>query len=328
MEVAWFDAEEWEREYLEEKDLSFEIEFFEEPLEPGNVEKAEGFDAVSVFVTSEVDEEVLEQLDANLVACRSTGYDHVDVDTATDLGIAVANVPKYGATTVAEHTIGLMLAISRKIYEAIRKVDSGEFDHEGLRGFDLEGRKLGVIGTGAIGKHVIQIAKGFGMEVIASDPRPDRMAENRLGFMYVSTEDLLRQADIISLHCPLTEATRHMLSSEEFEKMDSTVVINTARGELIDTEALIEALESGNVKAAGLDVLEEECYIEDDIEYLSDLKDECDPEVVLEDHILMDRDDVLVTPHNAFNSEEALQRIEETTLENIRARKNIVNHPG
>ncbi|MFB6208000.1 MAG: NAD(P)-dependent oxidoreductase [Candidatus Nanohaloarchaea archaeon] len=328
MEVAWFDAEEWEREYLSEKDLSFEIEFFEESLGPENVEKAEGFDAVSVFVASEVGGEVLEKLDANLVACRSTGYDHVDIETATDLGIAVANVPNYGATTVAEHTIGLMLAISRKIYQAIRKVDSGEFDHEGLRGFDLEGKKLGVIGTGAIGKHAIQLAKGFGMEVIASDPHPDRMAENRLGFMYVSFEDLLEQSDIISLHCPLTEATKHLLGEEEFEEMDSTVVINTARGELIDTEALIKALENGNVKAAGLDVLEEECYIEDDIEYLSELEEKCDPQVILEDHILMDRDDVLVTPHNAFNSEEALKRIEDTTLENIRARRNIVNHPG
>ncbi|WP_347721814.1 NAD(P)-dependent oxidoreductase [Candidatus Nanohalococcus occultus] len=325
MKVAWFDAEDWEKEYLEDKEYDLEIDFFEESLNSETVELAEGYDAVAVFVSSDVNGEVLDSLDADLVACRSTGFDHVDTEKAREQGIDVCNVPYYGANTVAEHTFGLILALSRKIYSAIRKVDEGDFDHEGLRGFDLEGKKLGVVGTGSIGKHVIQMANGFGMDVIASDPKPDHEAAEELGFMYVSNEDLFRQSDIITLHCPLVEQTEHLLSEEEFDLMDGTVLVNTARGGLIDTEALIEALEKDQVKSAGLDVLEEECFLEDDIGYLSEMEDECDPKTILEDHILIDREDVLITPHNAFNSIEALQRITDTTLDNLENRKNVVN---
>ncbi|MFB6144257.1 MAG: NAD(P)-dependent oxidoreductase [Candidatus Nanohaloarchaea archaeon] len=327
MKVAWFDTEDWEKEYLSGKDLGFEVDFFEEPLTEENVEKAEGYHAISVFVSSRVNEEVVEQLECDLVACRSTGFDHVATEKAANKGIKVCNVPDYGGTTVAEHTFGLILALSRKIYDAIEKVDEGEFDHEGLRGFDLKGKMLGVVGTGEIGKNVIRIANGLDMHVIAHDPRPDREAEHELGFMYVTLEDLLEQADIVTLHCPLVDETRHMLSDEEFDLMDDSLLINTARGEIVDTEALIEALDDGSVKAAGLDVLEEECYMEDDIQYLQDLEEKCDPKVILEDHILMERDDVLVTPHNAFNSREALERIEDTTIDNINHHRNLVNSP-
>ena len=325
MKVAWFDTEKWEKNYLEGKTDGFEIEFFQDSLTQETASKAEGFDAVTVFVESDLDSEVLEKIDAEIVTCRSTGYDHVDIEKAEEQGIKVFNVPEYGSTTVAEHTFGLILALSRKIYSAVRKVDEGSFDHEGLRGFDLEGKTLGVIGTGGIGQNVIRIANGFNMDVIASDPYPDQEVAEELGFMYVSREDLLKKSDIVSIHCPLTEDTRHLLSSEEFDLMDGTVLVNTSRGEIIDTESLIQALEEGKVSQAGLDVLEEECYIEDDIEYLSELEEKCDPEIILEDHILMNRDDVLITPHNAFNSREALERIEEATLENLRNRENPVN---
>lgn len=327
MEVAWFDTEEWEREFLEEKELAFDVDFYDKPLTEDNVEKAGGYDAVAVFVTSEVDEEVVEELDAKLIACRSTGFDHVATEKAAEEGIQVCNVPEYGGTTVAEHTFGLIIALSRKIYDAIEKVNNGEFDHEGLRGFDLKGKKLGVIGTGTIGKNVIRIANGFDMHVIASDPQPDEKAAAELGYMYVSREDLLKEADIVTLHCPLVEETKHMLSNEEFELMNGSILVNTARGGLIDQEVMIEALEDGKLEAAGLDVLEEECMIEDDMRYLGNVADECDPEVIMEDHILMERDDVLITPHNAFNSREAMERIAETTLENIRNHENIVNNP-
>lgn len=325
MKVAWFDAEDWEKEYVEDRAGDLEIEFYEESLTEENVEKAEGCDAVSVFVDSRVNENVIEEFDGFLVACRSTGYDHVATRKAKKEGVQICNVPEYGDNTVAEHTFGLILALSRKIYSAIRKVEEGEFNHEGLRGFDLEGKKLGVIGTGSIGQHVIKIANGFGMHVIASDPQPDYQAAEELGFMYVSKDDLLEQADIVTLHCPLVEATKHILGEEDFKRMDETLLVNTARGGLVDTEALIDALENDSVKAAGLDVLEEECYIDDDISYLSEMEEECDPEIILEDHILMDRDDVLITPHNAFNSIEALHRIADTTLENLRHQRNVVN---
>lgn len=324
MKVAWFNAEKWEKEYLENIDRDLDIQFYESSLNAETAEELEGFDAVTVFVGSTVDDEVVENLDVELICTRSTGYDHIDLEAAEQQGIEVCNVPEYGGTTVAEHTFGLILALTRKIHEAAEKVDRGEFDHEGLRGMDLKGKKLGVIGTGTIGLNVIRIANGFDMEVIASDPQPKHGVAESMGFMYVSKDDLIQHADIITLHCPLVEATEHLLSEKEFEKMEDTYLINTARGKLIDTSALLEALEDGNLKAAALDVLEEECHIEDDIEYLGDLKEKCDPQVLLEDHILMQRDDVLVTPHNAFNSEEAMERIVDTTVENLKLGENSV----
>ncbi|QGA80414.1 NAD(P)-dependent oxidoreductase [Candidatus Nanohalobium constans] len=323
--VAWFDTENWEKEYLENKDFPFEIKFFEESLTKDTAAKTEGFDAVSVFVSSQVSSEVIEELDVDIIACRSTGFDHVDIETASEQGIKICNVPRYGANTVAEHAFGLILTLSRRIHEAISKVENGEFDHQGLKGFDLEGKTLGVVGTGSIGQKVIEMAHGFNMDVLASDPYPKEGLEEELGFMYVSMEDLIKKSDIITIHCPLTDENHHLFSEEQFKLMDETVLINTARGELVDTTALIRALENGNVSRAGLDVLEEECVIEEDIEILGDISDECDPQKIVEDHILMERDDVVVTPHNAFNSREALQRIEDKTLENIEKGRNTVN---
>ena len=327
MKVGWFDTEKWEKEYLKEKDLDFDIEFHEEPLSDENFGEALDYDVVSVFVSSNITQEFLDDFEGRMIACRSTGFDHIDIDYAAKKGIAVCNVPEYGVNTVAEHTFGLIVTLNRKIYSAIEKVEQGKFDNEDLRGHDLAGKKLGVIGTGSIGKKVIDMANGFDMNVIASDPYPDKQAANEKGFMYVSREDLIEQADIITLHCPLTESTEHLLSEDEFEKMDGTTLVNTARGKLIDTEALIQALEDGSVRSAGLDVLEEEDYMDDDIHQLSEL-DEDNLEVMLEDHVLKEREDVLITPHNAFNSVEAMKRIEDTTIENIETGKNIVNRPG
>ncbi|MFB6203847.1 MAG: NAD(P)-dependent oxidoreductase [Candidatus Nanohaloarchaea archaeon] len=328
MKVAWFDAQDWEREYLEKEYPDFEVDFFSESLDRDSLERANEYDVVAIFVDSRLDAELVEDLDVNLIACRSTGYDHVDIERAAEKGIPVCNVPGYADHSVAEHTFALLLGISRKIHSSIHRVKEGDFSHESLRGFELRGKKLGVIGTGSIGKEVIDIANGFDMHVIASDPDPDHAAAEEMGFMYVSQEDLIEQADIISLHAPLTDVTEHMLGEEEFEKMDGTVLLNTSRGELVDTEALLEALEDGSVEAAGLDVLEEECFFDDDISYLGDVREECDIETILEDHILVERDDVLVTPHNGFNSEEAVKRIEDVTVRNIRTRSNIVNRPG
>ena len=323
MKVAWFDAEDWEKKYIEEENTDLDITFFSDPLNDKTVAKAEDFDAVTVFVSSDIEQDVIDALDAELICCRSTGFDHVDIESAEENGMTVCNVPAYGGTTVAEHTFGLILALSRKIHSAIKRVDEGEFDHSGLRGFDLKGKKLGVIGTGAIGKNVIRIANGFDMDVIAFDPAKDDEAAKELGYMYVSLEDLLEQSDIITLHCPLNAATRGLLGEEQLELMDDSLLINTARGELLETEALLEALEDGSVRAAGLDVLEEECRIDEDIEVVKQ-QDKCDMEKVLEGHMLMEREDVLITPHNAFNSVEAMHRIADTTLENLRHQTNPV----
>lgn len=325
--VAWFDTEGWEKDYLSKIKHNLEIDFYEQSLDETTVEKAEGYDAVSVFIDSEVDKQVIDRLDVDIVATRSTGYDHVDADYAARNELMVSNVPSYGASTIAEHTFGLLLNLTRKISEAERQVRKGDFSHKGLSGTDLQGKKIGVIGTGDIGKRVIEIARGFNMDVIAYDPYPQKTLEHEIGFMYTSLEDLVEQSDIITLHCPLTEDNHHLISEKQFKKMDETVILNTARGELIDTEALIEALENGNVTSAGLDVLEDEDWMKQDIEKLSREKSEEDIEKALEDHILVDRDDVIVTPHNAFNSKEALQRIAKTTVRNIEGRENVINTP-
>ena len=322
--VAWYDTEKWEKEYLEPENYPFEIKFIQEKLFKETVGKAEDCDAVSVFVSSQAGEKVVEELDVEIIACRSTGFDHVDLEKASEKNIDVCNVPDYGANTVAEHAFGLILTISRRIHEAVNKVESGDFDHKGLKGFDLKGKTLGVVGTGRIGQEVIKMAAGFDMNIIAFDPYPKEELEDELNFDYVSFNELVEKSDILSLHCPLTDENHHLISEEEFEKMDETVIINTARGELIDTTELIKALENGNVSRAGLDVLEEETVIEEDIEILGEMGDECDPQKIVEDHILMERSDVVVTPHNAFNSVEALHRIADQTIENLENRENIV----
>lgn len=325
MKIAWFDANDIEKDYLREKDVALEIDFFEEPLNSRNKELAKGYDGVSVFITSKLNNETIDELDADFIACRSAGVDHVDLGAAEEKNIKVCHVPSYGSNTVAEHTFGLMLALSRKIYYAIQKVKAGDFDREGLRGFDLKGKILGVVGTGSIGREVIRRANCFRMDVLAYDAYPDWDAEELLDFDYVDLDDLLNGSDIISLHCPLTEETRHILSEEEFEKMNDVLLVNTARGELIDTDALVKALKRGGVRAAGLDVLEEEESINEDIEVLTEADGEGYFRTLLAEHRLMRRDDVLITPHNAFNSVEALESIVDTTIENLTKCRNIVD---
>jgi len=326
-EVAWFDAEEWQKEYMEKKQHNLDIDFFSKSLDKDSAEELGGYDAVSVFVDSDISADVIDSMDADIIAARSTGFDHIDTGHAARNGVMVSNVPSYGPSTVAEHTFGLLLNLTRKISRAEEKVEEGDFSHKGLKGTDLDGKKIGVIATGDIGQRVIEIARGFNMEVIAYDPYPKQHLEHELGFMYVDLEDLIQQSDIITLHAPLTDSNYHLLSDEEFDMMDDTIILNTARGGLVDTEALIEGLEDGSVRSAGLDVLEDESMMKDDVEVLSEAESDNDIEKVLEDHILVDRDDVIVTPHNAFNSREALHRIVETTVENIEERKNVVNNP-
>ncbi len=324
--VAWFDVSEFDKKYFEDKDLDMSITFFEEPLNEKTAELAEGFDAVSVFINSDLNREVLETLDIDIVACRSTGFDHVDLEAADEMDVTVCNVPEYSSNTVAEHTFALLLSVSRKLYSAINKVKDGSFDHEGLRGFDLKGKTFGVVGTGSIGKHAIRIAKGFQMDVIAYDPFPDHEAAEEIGFDYVDFDEIVETSDVISLHCPLNEHTEHMFSDEEFKKMDGTVLINTSRGGLVETESLIKAIDRGDVRAAGLDVLEDECGLSEDIDYLGEMEEKCDLQTILHDHILIKRDDVVVTPHNGFNSEEALERLISTTIENLEDLANPVNN--
>jgi D-lactate dehydrogenase len=226
-----------------------------------------------------------------------------------------------GDNTVAEHVFALLLAISHQLLAAVDKARNGTFSPEGLEGFDLEGKTIGVIGTGNIGRHVIRIAKGFGMKVIAFDVKPALSLASEFGFDYVTFENLVSSSDIITLHVPATEQTHNLLNADAFRRMsDGVIIINTARGTVIDARALIQALRSGKVAAAGLDVLPDEPLIREEAELICSIYcDRHDLRNLIADHVLMRLPNVIVTPHSAFNTREAVQRIVETTVANIEA---------
>ena len=269
-----------------------------------------------------MDKDVLQKLpDLEMIATRSTGFDHIDIQTAGANKVVVCNVPFYGENTVAEHTFALILALSRKLFDSAERARKGDFTLDGLRGFDLKDKMLGIIGLGHIGFHVARIAKGFEMKVLAYDVKEDKKLAKKIGFEYSSLENLLANSDIITLHAPYNEKTKHLINSENIKKIKKgACLINTARGGLIETQALFKALSDGTLAGAGLDVLEEECFIKEEAQLLSkEFPKTCDLRTVLQNHILLQQKNVIITPHNAFNSNEALMRILDTTVENIKS---------
>jgi D-lactate dehydrogenase len=261
-----------------------------------------------------------------LIATRSTGYEHIDLQTAVTKGIAVANVPGYGETAVAEYTFALLLTLSRKVHQAAAQMKVGTFTLEELRGFDLYGKTLGVVGAGAIGLHVIRIAKGFGMHVLAYDINESPLFSEVLGFNYVALHDLLAQADIVTLHAPSNPKTYHMINRETLAQMKrGAILINTARGSLVDSQALAWALDTHILAAAGLDTIEGEEFLQREEELLraSDIEEQL--RLLVSNHLLQRRPNVMLTPHMAFNSQEALRRILDTTIANVRAF--LAGHP-
>lgn len=273
---------------------------------------------LSTFINSAVTESELERMPAlELIATRSTGYDHIDADACTRRGIAIANVPTYGENTVAEHAFAMILALSRRLLEAERRGRRGNFDLEGLQGFDLKGRTLGVVGAGRIGLHVIRIGRAFDMEVLAFDPNPEPIIADVLDFAYVALDELLERSHVVSLHAPAVPATRHMIDAAALARMrEGAILVNAARGDLIDTPALVEALSSGRLGGAALDVFEGEREVAEEQILLSEGRD---PGIraALGRRLLADRNDVILTPHNAFDSIEAVERIAATTVANI-----------
>jgi D-lactate dehydrogenase len=254
------------------------------------------------------------------IATRSTGFDHIDLEACRSRGIAVSNVPSYGENTVAEHSIALLLMLSRKVHQSVLQMRSGRVDLAELTGFDLQDKTIGVIGAGHIGLHVIRIARGFGMRVLAFDVRRNPFLADLLGFEYATMDRLLAESDIVTLHSPLTEKTHHLLGREQFARMKpGAMIVNTARGGLIDTDALVEALESGKLGGAGLDVLEGEELIKEEKQLLQQPLDVERLRMAVRNRVLLARDNVVFTPHNAFNSREALVRILEVTLANLEA---------
>jgi D-lactate dehydrogenase len=275
-------------------------------------------------VQSEVPKALLDKLPSlKMIAARSTGFDHIDIKECAARGIVVSNVPTYGENTVAEHAFALILALSRKIFQSFERTEKMDFDREGLEGFDLAGKTLGVVGCGNIGRHSVMIGRGFGMKVVVYDVHPDEKFAQETGCTFVTKlDDLLTQSDVITLHVPFIPGkTEHLINKDNVKKIKrGAILVNTARGGIVDTEALLWALEEGTLSGAGLDVLEDEDDTFDHIDLLSKgFPRDKDIVTLLRNHLLVDRDDVIITPHNAFNSREARQRIFETTVENISA---------
>ena len=321
MKIAFFEVHDWEKDYLAPSFPDCELSFSAERLDAEHVPDIRGVECLSVFVHSRVTAAVLEKLpDLKLIATRSTGFDHIDTAACKQRGITVANVPTYGENTVAEHTFALILSLSRNVHKSYRHAVEGRMDLAMLTGFDLQGKTLGVVGAGRIGLHVVRIARGFAMRVLVYDVRQDAFLAELLNFQYAPLEKLLAESDIVTLHAPHMPATHHLLNRERLAQMKrGALLVNTSRGALVDTDALIEALDSGQLGGAGLDVVEGEELIKEEHELLNAPRATEALQALVRRSVLLKKDNVVFTPHNAFNSREALLRILDTTIANVKA---------
>lgn len=317
MKIAFFEITDLEKEKFEKAFPDDTLAFFEESIQDVSLDKYQNSEILCVFVHSEISKEIINQMpNLKLIATRSTGIDHIDVETCEEKNIEVKNVPLYGENTVAEHAFALMLSLSRKIHQSYVRSMQGKFSTEGLQGFDLKDKTLGIIGGGRIGLHVARIARSFGMHVRVYDINQDNFLAELINFKYVSLDELLTTSDIVSLHVPLNKYTEHMINSESLQKMkDEALLINTARGGLVDTSALIEALKNGKLSGAGLDVIEGEEYLIEENIFNSPIEKAA--KLIVESKQLLENENVVLTPHNAFNSVEAVNRIINTTIQNI-----------
>lgn len=320
MKVVFFEIEPWEKPYLERKLTGQDATFHTKPLTEADLDSLQDVEALSIFIDSQMTKDVLAKLpNLKFITTRSTGYDHIDLAYCQEHNITVCNVPEYGTHTVAEHTFALILALSRKLIPSVERARHGDFTLDGLRGFDLYKKTIGIVGLGNIGTSVARIAKGFGMDVLAFARHPDVELAKEIGFMYVDMDHLLKVSDIITLHIPLTPETKYTINKENIHKLKKgCILINTARGGLIETEAILIGIHDGIIKGAGIDVLEEEVHIKEERQLISEkFLQENDIKTQLLNHVLLTRDEVIVTPHNAFNSHEALHKILDVTVENI-----------
>lgn len=323
MKVKFFEIKNWEADYFKSKLEKHQLFFSPKPLNSSNLPTEKDFDSISVFTDSKIDSTVINHFpNLKLITTRTTGTDHIDKETAKTKNISVKNVPTYGENTVAEFTFALLLSLSRKIIDSsLRVKNKGNFTSDGLQGFDLAGKKIGVIGTGHIGQHVIKIANGFGMKVIGFDAVLDQALENQLNFQYHDFNYLLQNSDVITLHVPYLPTTHHLINVNNINLIKKgSILINTARGSIVETAAIVKALNEGILSGVGLDVLEEETELKNVRQLIleGNLDDE-DLKTLLSNHILIDMDNVIITPHNAYDTKEALIRILNTTIENIQA---------
>jgi D-lactate dehydrogenase len=315
MKVSIFSTKSYDRQFFTAANINHqhELTFLEPRLDRQTACLATNATAVCVFVNDEIDKDTLEFLahhGVNLIALRCAGYNNIDVPAAKSLGIKIVRVPAYSPYAVAEHTVGLILTLNRKLHRAYNRVREGNFSLEGLLGFDLHGRTVGIIGTGRIGQVVAQIMTGFGCKVLAYDLHPNPDCE-KIGVEYVDLLQLFARSDIVTLHCPLTPETYHLVNADAIAKMKPhAMLINTGRGALIDTKEIVVALKSGQVGSLGLDVYEQESEL-----FFEDLSDQ----IIQDDTFarLMTFPNVIITGHQAFFTEDAMRSIAEVTLSNI-----------
>lgn len=311
MKIAFYSAKPYDRLFFNSLPHSFEIQYLESHLTPATAKLAEGADAVCCFVNDTLDREVLSALVAlniKMVALRCAGFNNVDLEAAKEFGIYIARVPEYSPYAVAEHTMGLILALNRHIHRAYNRTRENDYSLHGLMGFDLHGKNVGVVGCGKIGQALIAILKGFGCNIYAYDPQLTID-----GVTHVTLDELWPKCDIVSLHCPLTPETHHLINDQTLAKLPKgAMLINTSRGGLVDTQAVINHLKSGQLGYVGIDVYEEEADL-----FFEDLSDA----IVQDDTFarLLTFPNVLVTGHQAFFTREALQKIAEVTLSNLAA---------
>lgn len=317
MRVAVFSTKGYDRRFLDQANerAGHKLHYFETRLTRETRFLVDGFDAVCVFVNDVVDRDVLQAMakgGARLLALRSAGFNHVDLQAAAEFKITVVRVPAYSPHAVAEHTLALVLALNRHIHRAYSRVREHNFALDGLLGFDVHGKTVGVVGTGKIGAIFARLMSGFGCELLGHDLHPNENCRD-LGMQYVQLDELFARSHIISLHCPLTPQTRHLINGDAVSKMKPGVMlINTSRGAIVDTKAVIAGLKKGKIGSLGLDVYEEEADL-----FFEDLSDE-----VIQDDVfarLLTFPNVLITGHQGFFTEEALRNIAETTLGNITA---------
>ena len=315
MRVAFFSTKPYDRRFFTaaNEEHGFELTFFEPRLTSETLMLVQGFDAICVFVNDQLDAPIIEQLKAagvKTIALRCAGFNNVDLKATEEAGLQVVRVPAYSPYAVAEHTVGLMLTLNRRIHRAYNRVREANFALDGLLGFDFHGKTVGVIGTGRTGALTAKIMHGFGCELLGSDMRenPDCL---ELGMKYMSVDELLAKSDVVTLHCPLTPETEHLINEERVQKMKPGVMlINTSRGRVVDTKAVIAGLKSGQIGSVGMDVYEEEADY-----FFEDLSNN----VIADDVLarLLTFPNVLITGHQAFFTREAMQAIADTTLNNL-----------
>ncbi|MEO7714914.1 MAG: NAD(P)-dependent oxidoreductase [Capsulimonas sp.] len=323
MSIYFFETDAQQQRYLTERLPNETLNFNTEPLKTAaQAREIADAEIVSPFVHSHIGADVIDALpNLKMIATRSTGFDHINTPSAESRGIPVSNVPTYGENTVAEHTFALILALSRNLHKAYVQTSAGNFSRVGLQGFDLLGKTLGIVGVGGVGRFVAQIARGFGMNVIAYDPAEDMEKAARFGYTYTTLDDLIARSDVVSLHAPLTGSNRHLIGSHNLTKFKrGAFLINTSRGELVDTQALLCALDDGILRGAGLDVIEgEEVYNEERQLLLNPAATAGSLKTALTNLSLLRRPDLIITPHIAYDSQEAIERLMNTTIANIQA---------